>query len=207
MNAGETEQEIIVARRADQRKNIFCLETDSWFGRKDRTSVEPVLELLKVTGRCDYIRRDVATRGEFEYFLNQYFCRGYKNYPILHLSFHGSDDPPSIFLGNNERINLDELAEMMGDQCSKRVVYFGSCSTMNAHGNKLRAFMRKTGALGVLGYREEVGWLQSAAFEVLILGSLQEISFTKQGVRQKFDRLLKEQAKHLYETLGFRLIA
>ena len=35
MNSGETEQEIVVARRSDQRKNIFCLETYSWFKRFD----------------------------------------------------------------------------------------------------------------------------------------------------------------------------
>lgn len=195
-----------MVRRSDQRKNIFCLETYSWYGRKDRTSVEPVLELLKGMGYCDYLRRDVATRCEFKYFLDEYFGDEYKNYPILQLSFHGSDDPPSIFLGNNEPIRLEELAEMMEGRCSKRVVYFGSCGTMNVHGNKLRAFMRKTGALAVFGYREEVDWLQAAAFEVLILGRLQAVSFTKQGVRKKFDRLLREQAAHLYKTLGFRLI-
>ena len=35
MNSGETEQEIVVARRSGQRKNIFCLETYSWFKRFD----------------------------------------------------------------------------------------------------------------------------------------------------------------------------
>lgn len=194
-----------MARRADQKKNIFCLETHSWFKRKDRTSVEPVLDLLKNGGHCDYLRRDVATREEFKYFLDQYFRGEYRNYPVLQLSFHGSDDPPSIFLGNKEQISLDDLAEMINGQCSKRVVYFGSCSTMNVHANTLKKFMRNTGALAVFGYREEVDWLQSSAFEMLILGNLQKVSFTKQGVRS-FDRRLKEQAAHLYKTLGFRLI-
>lgn len=195
-----------MARRSDQKKNVFCLETYSWFKRKDRTSVEPVLELLKGMGHCDYLRRDVATRSEFEYFINHYFRNEYKNYPVLQLSFHGSDDPPSIFLGNDERICLDNLARLIKGRCSKRVIYFGSCSTMNTHGATLKKFMRNTGALAVFGYRNEVDYLQSAAFETLILGNLQEVSFTKQGVR-KFDRLLKEQAAHLYKTLGFRLIS
>ena len=195
-----------MARGAEQRKNIFCLETYSWFKRKDRTSVEPILELLKGMEYCDYLRRDVATRNEFEYFLNEYFRDEYKNYPILQLSFHGSDDPPSIILGNDKQISLDDLAKMINGRCSKRVIYFGSCSTMNVHGATLNKFMRNTEALAIFGYREEIDYLQSAAFEPLILGSLQEVSFTKQGV-QKFDRLLKERAVHLYKTLGFRLIS
>lgn len=197
------------ARRADQEKNIFCLETYSWFKNKDRTSVEPLLELLKrmgkIIGYFDYLRRDVATRSEFEYFLNEYFHDQYKNYPILQLSFHGSDDPPSIFLGDGEQISLDDLARMIDGRCSKRVVYFGSCSTMNTHGATLNKFMRNTGALAIFGYREDVDFLQSTAFEALILGRLQKVSFTKQGMK-KFDQLLRKQAWHLYKTLGFRPI-
>lgn len=193
-----------MARRADQQKNVFCLETYSWYKGKNRTSVEPILELLRRMGRCDYLHRDVATRSEFEYFLNDYLDKVNKAYPILYLGFHGSDEPPCICLGNGEQISLDELSEMIDGSCSNRVIHFGSCSTMNMHGNKLNNFVSSTQALAVCGYREEVGWLESAAFETLILGTLQEVSFTKQGMG-KFDRLLRERAEHLYKTLGFKI--
>lgn len=193
-----------MARRANQQKNIFCLETYSWYKGKDRTSVEPLLELLRRMGRCDYLHRDVATRSEFEYFLNDYFDNENKAYPVLYLGFHGSDNPPLIYLGKGEKITLGKIAETIDGRCSNRVVYFGSCSTMNMHGNKLNNFVSSTQALAVCGYREEVGWLESAAFEMLILGTFQEVSFTKQGMG-KFDRLLRKRAEHLYKTLGFKI--
>ena len=194
-----------MARRADQRKNVFCLETYSWYKGKDRTTVQPMLELLRRMGRCDYLHRDVATRSEFEYFLNDYLEKENKAYPVLYLGFHGSDDPPCIHLGNGEEITLDELAKTIDGRCSKRVVYFGSCSTMNMHGHKLNKFVSSTQALAVLGYREKVGWLESAAFDTLILGTLQEVSFKKKGM-EEFDQLLQARAKHLYETLGFGIV-
>ena len=196
----------MATRGADLPKNVFCLETYSWYKGKDRTSVEPLLELLRRMGRCDYLHRDVATRSEFEYLLNDYLRNENKAYPILYLGFHGLDGPPRISFGNGEEINLDELADTIKGRCSNRVIFFGSCSIMNTHGKTLNYFVKKTKALAVCGYRKEVDWLQSAAFDTLILGTLQEVCFTEDGM-DSFGQLLQERAKHLYKkTLDFRIV-
>ena len=199
-----------MARSAKQKKGVFCLETHSWAGDKDETSVEPLLELLhKMNGyQLSYLRRDVATRAEFEHFLERYFTSTYDTYPILHLSFHGKDNPPGIVIGdstNKTLITLNELAELIDGRCQRRVIYFGSCNTMNEHGKRLKSFLKSTGALAVCGFKETVYWLPSAALEILILGGLQEVSFTKQGLG-KFARVLKEEAPGLHKKLGFRLV-
>ena len=196
-----------MARTQRQNKGIFCLETYKWYGSKDESSVEPILELLhKSHKRVPYTRRDVATLEEFTYFLNDYLKPGYNNYPILHLSFHGDDDPPGIILDDkNKKVSLDKLEELIDGRCGDRVIYFGSCSTMNEHGRRLSSFRRGTGALAVCGFRQAVGWLTSAAFETLVLSGLQDVRFTKRGMEQ-FDRTLKEEAPGLYRKLGFRLV-
>ena len=76
---------------------------------------------------------------------------------------------------------------------------------MDSHGNRLNRFVRNTGAVGVCGYREDVDWLESAAFETLALGLLQGAAFTKSSIK-KFNRELKNLAPGLYDRLGFRLI-
>ena len=144
------------ARRADQPKNIVCLETYSWYKGKDRTSVEPMLELLRRMGLCDYLHRDVATWSEFEYFLNDYLDNENKAYPVLYLGFHGSDNPPLIYLGKGEKITLGKIAETIDGRCSNRVVIFGSCGTMN-NDKELGDFVKKTQALAVCGYGENIG--------------------------------------------------
>ena len=48
-----------MARTQRQNKGIFCLETYKWYGSKDESSVEPILELLhKSHKRVPYTRRD-----------------------------------------------------------------------------------------------------------------------------------------------------
>ena len=93
----------------------------------------------------------------------------------------------------------------MGDRSRGRVVYFGACGVMATHGNRLNRFVKSTGAVAVAGYREEVDWLESAAFDMLALGRLQNAAFTKSSI-SKFDRELKETAPGLYRRLGFRLV-
>ena len=196
-----------MARRAGLTKGVYCLETYKWYGSKDESSVEPILELLhKSHKKVPFLRRDVATRAEFEYFLHEYLKPGYDNFPILHLSFHGDDDPPGIILDDRKtKVTLDELEELIDGRCRGRVIYFGSCSTMNEDGRRLNSFRKRTGALAVCGFRQAISWLSSAAFETLILGGLQEVSFTEPGVK-KFRRELKEEAPGLYNKLGFRLV-
>lgn len=54
-------------------KGIFCLE-GNWFGRGDRTTVEPVLHLLEKMWhlKVPYLRYDVATRKEFKFCLKEW---------------------------------------------------------------------------------------------------------------------------------------
>ena len=68
---------------------IYCLETDQWFGIKDKTSIEPALSMLERYQKIPFQHRDVATESEFCYFLAKFLQPSYKNYPVLYLGFHG----------------------------------------------------------------------------------------------------------------------
>ena len=86
------------------------------------------------------------------------------------------------------------------------MIHFGSCAVMSAHGNRWNGFLKNTGATAVCGYREDVDWLEAAAFEVLMLGNLfQQTEFTKKAII-KFDRELHDLAPGLYKRLDFRLV-
>ncbi|MXY24980.1 MAG: hypothetical protein F4Y45_10720, partial [Acidobacteria bacterium] len=56
----------------------------------------------------------------------------------------------------------------------------------------MNRFVRRTGACAVFGFRTDVDWLPSAAFELLVLGYLQEVSFTKAGMRSLQRRVKRE---------------
>ncbi len=184
-----------------KRKGIFCLETD-WWGVKDTTTVEPVLHL----------HRGIGTRGEFEYYIQKVTTKGLSRYPVLYLGFHG--EPGCLYLGDlylGDRrgrkglVTLDELADLLEGKCKGKVIHFGSCSTLDVHGQTLKAFLRKTNALALLGYRGTTDWLESAAFEGLLLGELQSRGVTRPGMKA-LEKRVRKIAPGLYKALGFRMV-
>ena len=199
-----------MARRVRQPKGVFCLETDQWYGQKDKASFEPALRLIERYAKTFFEHRDVATIEEFKFFLNKYLAPGYKNYPILYLGFHGwwcaeDDDDAYVEMGDRSRVTLQDLEDWIDGRCNGRLIYFGACRVMAAHKNRLNRFVRNTGAVAVAGYRGEPDWLESAALDMLALGCLQNAAFTKSSIN-KFNRELKETAPGLYSRLGFRLV-
>ncbi|MCT2260184.1 hypothetical protein M3F59_00820 [Brachybacterium muris] len=172
---------------------IFCLEGEWEDDLSDRLSVRPVLDLLRSLGVATYIHRDAVTIGDFEHYLGKWIDE-YTEYKILYLAMHGGSG--AVALGKDS-LSLDELGYMLQGACKGRVVYFGSCSTLKLEPAELQEFARMTGARAVIGYRRSVPWLETAAFEVLLLDRL------ARGIRSDaiFNRLVNEH-ENLARTLG-----
>lgn len=148
---------------------IFCLEGD-WETDLRRTySVEPVLTLLRDLGIASYIHRNTATRDQLEYYLAKWGQKRYDNYTTLYLAFHG--DVGNLALGR-DTVDLETLATLLEGRCRGANVHFASCLTLDVDDDTLTAFVRRIGAKAVTGYRDEVEWLDSAAFEALMLERL-----------------------------------
>ena len=194
-----------MAKTKSDRKGIFCLEGD-WWGVKDRTSIEPTLRLLETADplKVPYFHHDVGTIEEFRFYLRKWTGRQFDDYPILYLAFHGEPGGIAVGEGRNKTVKLDYLAELLEGACRGRVIHFGSCSTLDVHGHELNSFLRRTGACAVFGFRTDLDWLPSAAFDLLVLGYLQEVSFTRAGMG-KFQRRLAGDAPGLQKTLEFRM--
>lgn len=195
-----------MARR--QAKGIFCLETD-WWGIEDRTSVEPVLQLLANCAdyRAPYIHRHVGTREEFDHYVLKWTNKQFTRYPVLYLGFHGERGLLNVGCrrGRAGQLRVGELAEMLEGRCKGRVIHFGSCETLDMHGQSINAFLRRTDALAVMGYKGTTDWFESAAFEVFLLGELQYCSLTGRGM-QRLDRRIRERAGSLQRLLDFRMV-
>ncbi|WP_328992595.1 DUF6642 family protein [Kribbella sp. NBC_01245] len=148
---------------------IFCLEGEWDPNLRNRNSVEPILELLERLGIARTIHRDVATRPELEYYLRKWGQKRYADYSVLYLASHGLGGKLELGQGS---VTLAELADLLEGKCAGRVVYFGCCLVLNQQNDVLQEFARKTGAKAVLGYSRQIDWLDSAAFEVLLLERL-----------------------------------
>lgn len=158
-----------------KERGIYCIET-VWYGPDDRTSVRPVLQLLEDVYGAPYIHRDAATRDELFHYLTKWKELDLDEhfYPILYLGFHGSEDG-KIWLetpdGKTDMVNYEVLADQLEASCNKRLVHFGSCGSVV--GVDWNQFVQVTKASAVSGYREDVNFEDSAAFELIYLADLQ----------------------------------
>jgi len=157
--------------RSQIKTGIFCLE--SWSGdMRNKESVLPLLQLLERQLGLKFIHRVVDSKGSF-FDLLEAWSR-YGDYRLGYIACHG--DEGSIQIGSDV-VELEEFAKEVsrrGIRLAKRTLYFGSCATLRMPPKALAEFRSEIGAEAVCGYRGEdgVGWLESAAFELLLFDYL-----------------------------------
>lgn len=179
---------------ATTRKGIFCLE-GSWERRlDDRTSVLPTLDTLERLRIASYVHRDVGTEEELYLYLKKWTQRGYSSYEVLYFAFHGVRGGIKVGRGT---VTLDDLAEKLQGKAAGRIIYFGSCSVMRDTAAVAR-FKRVTKAKAVCGYTKDVDWVESAAFDLLLLESL----MSGDRIDARFNRLSRNFGD-LTKRLGF----
>ena len=190
-------------------KGIYCLEGDWVIDMKKVATIEPALELLKKWPDLyvQYIHRDIGTRHELEHYLTKWTTNKYSDYPILYLAFHGREG--NIEFGDKRKpeniLYLKDLSELLSNKCKGRIIYFGSCSTLGDHGKRIRKFLNETGALAVCGYRKEIDWLISTAFDLMFFRQAQFNAFTVSGARA-IEKKLNEKTRDLKNQLGFHMV-
>ncbi len=192
---------------SSKAKGVFCLEGDWDSDLRWRATVGPVLELLDRSGApaVPFIRRDVGTFEEFQYYLGKWTQRRYAKYPILYLGFHGG--PGILHVGDRRKgpVTLEWLEDRLAGACKGRLIHFGACGTLGTQGNRLQQFLRRTKALAVCGYQEDVDWMLSAAFELILLYQFQFNALTRAGMAA-VKRRVNRKASDLVRDLKFRMV-
>ncbi|MFY1635579.1 DUF6642 family protein [Solwaraspora sp. WMMB335] len=152
------------------RGGVFCIEGQWHRDLNERGSVLPTLELLERLSRIRFIHRDAATPDELAYFLDRWLLRQYADYRVGFFAMHG--EPTRLCLTERHQVDLDDVADQMAGRCAGKRLYFGSCSVLRASDVRLREFLSTTGAALICGYTREVDWVESAAFETVLLDVL-----------------------------------
>ena len=76
-------------------------------------------------------------------------------------------------INQNEIYTLIDLAHVLQGKCNNRVIFFAACKTLSIPKRKIMDFLKTTKALAVCGYNDEVDWMLSTAFELLVLFAFQ----------------------------------
>ena len=178
------------------KKCIFCLEGLWEQDLTKKSTILPILDLLYRNNKIEFIYRDCATKEEMEFYLNKWTQEKYAYFPILFLAFHGEEG--LIHIGKT-KYPVERLSDILAGKCTNAIIFFASCMTLNIDKRRLKKILVKTGALVICGYRSDVDWIKSAAFEILALNEMQQNSLTVQGVDAIRRRILQEYPKMVKE--------
>ena len=146
-------------------KNIFCIEGNWSNNLKHKASIKSALDFFEHNSKAKYIHRHCSTDSQFEELIKTSLQKTYHKYAIIYLAFHG--DQGTINVGKRQKLSLDEIAEMIGDTATDKIIHFGCCSTLDVSGWELRRFLKNTGALAVSGYTEKIDFIQSTFLDIL----------------------------------------
>ncbi len=188
-----------------KKKGIFCIE-GLWEEHNihDRSSVLPILDLLEKRNYCDYVYHDCATKEELEFLLNKWKLKSVQEkYPILYLAFHG--EKACIFLNNKDKYYLNDLAGFLEQKCVGKVIYFGSCSTLNMDKRLINTFLNKTGAIAAIGYKSDIDWIQSTACDLFVFEALQTDKLDSKGIEKIHDKIINDYG-NLHKILDLRIV-
>lgn len=154
-----------------KQRHIYCIEGNWNINPRNKQSTRPILDILYHSCNIKYVYYKCNTREEFFEALRRYKFSRYKNYSILYIAFHGK--PNGICIGR-EFVTLAEISEVLSRNLTDFVVHFGSCSTLRTKRLNIDDFLTKTGASMISGYRKQVDFVESTAWEMIWFQSLQD---------------------------------
>lgn len=177
-------------------KNIVCLESIWDEDLENRTSVRPVLKLISYATGARFIYLTCNTKPELKSNLKLLWKK--KSYNILLLSLHGA--PGHVELADTV-VTLESLAWLMGRRFEGWVVHFAGCSTVKIDESRMAKFVALTGVATVLGYKDDVEWMDGTVMDMLLLYCLQyyrNVRSLWKHLKKKYPDLVKKTGLHVY---------
>ena len=179
----------------------MCFEGQWSTDIRDQQTVQPVLELLQRSGWIRFLHRFVASEKQLETELRQWAQKKNSSYELCYIACHG--EPGAVHLGNGESVTATTIAGWLAGRLQGRTVYFGACSVAKDTRDvqdALAAFKKTTKARAVCAYTEDIDWVESAAFEILLLSTLGW--YDRRGIAWAF-RYLEDKHGEMVRRLGF----
>lgn len=188
-------------------RKLVCIE-GFWQGGSvfDRSTVRPFLEgfAAQLDGGLRLAYRRVGSLAELERLATETLWEdpAAADVPVFYLAFHGRKGV--LDLGDAEA-NLGVLTRIFEGYGEDHLLYFSSCSTLGGRaGPRLaKALLKSAGSRAVIGYRNDVDWLEGMMIDLLFL----ERFFTSEdpwtSVREIHDSVVSDVA--IAKRLGFTM--
>lgn len=185
-------------------KNIFCLESEWELSKskkmRDRASMLPLLNFLEQSKGVEYVFRNVASRSDLKYYINQLGYKTYKNFHIIYLAFHGTSKALEIPAEKDNPLFFSELADISNGGFQGKIVHFGSCRTLLTSDERIQGFKEQTGAKLISGYTKNIDFIRSSILDFAYFSELvdiQNVGAIEKRMKKRYDKLM--------DDLGFKI--
>ncbi|MEQ9453184.1 MAG: hypothetical protein RLN76_01155 [Phycisphaeraceae bacterium] len=172
-------------------------------------SIAPALELIEIENGVHppFLHRRFTHREELARLIHEWIRHGAR-YPVLHVAGHGQ--PGVVCTGHRrrttDRVTLDWLVDQLDGRAARRWIHIGSCATLDLSRSQLQSCAKRSGALGISGFRAEVEFTRSAAWEVLWMQRLAQTLASRRGVSQAI-AWARSSARGVFSDLRFTAVA
>ncbi len=174
------------------KKDIFCLEGDWDSDLTQKCGIKSILDFVSTNLSIDVIHRSCATQDNLNYYLTEFMQPNYKEYKIIYFAFHGK---PGILQVGDTFVSIEDISNFCKNKLRGKIIYFGSCLTLNINKKRIDKFLKETNALAVIGYKTEVDFMDSSMLDIAILKSLQkhkDMRKVEYDIKSKHPKLIKE---------------
>ena len=195
-----------MAGTTPRKKKILCLEGLWDNNLEQRLSVKPLLEIISKLNGIRFTHCPCNTVSEFQFHLYNFTSSKIASkYSILYLAFHGHSG--RIVLSDQEQLNLEDLADLMGQRFQGWSVLLSCCSILCLGEKRMKNFIKQTRVGLVIGYRKAVDWGESVSFEFIILDHLVNYSYLawmRKRIETRYPDLVAATGLRFYEGYGKR---
>lgn len=180
-------------------KHIYCVEGDWAPDFRNKISIKTALDFLDVNANVRNIHKYCSSSEQMNSLIKEFALQRYSRYGILYFAYHGGKN--CLHLGKRKKLYLEDLGEIIDGCAYKKIIHFGSCSTLNVDRWAIKRFMRKTGAIAVSGYSKDIPFIDSTLLDILFFEACQHYQKMK-----PIEKYMKENHSGMMKNTGFKFI-
>ena len=99
---------------------VFAFEGDWEIDLRKQWSIDTMLGAMRDLGDIKYLRRDIGTVPELQYYIDKWLQRRYADYQVGYFGFHG--DPGYLWLDGKRHVSLEDLEAMIDERAEGRIM-------------------------------------------------------------------------------------
>lgn len=177
---------------------IWAMESKWSSSVRDVRSVTPALEALEAVGAARYAHVAINSPQDFIAQLKRLGQKQHDRFTIGYIAMHGS--PGKVYAGRKSIDLLSVGEELPPAALKKKVLHFGSCSVLTDE-DQQQELLKALGVKAITGFTENVDWMESLAFELLLFNALSY--YQRSTYAEKY---IRKHHGEFAERLGFVMV-